>query len=331
MPDKKNEVVVLKEQLESRLDTFRTALPPHIKPDRFIAVAQTTANLNTDLYACERRSLFMALVKCAQDGLMPDGTEAAIVPYKTKAQYIPMFQGLLKKFRNSGQFKWIKADVVYDGEFYEHWIDETGEHFKHVPNSDLADPSKIKRVYAVATTKDGGFFVEDMSLKQINKRKAMSKASRDDAPWKQWPEEMMKKTALRALSKILPKSSDLDAFIQRDEEESLGIQHATSGIEQSRIAAFGTALDHFSGDEPPKDGDAAAGAQAAANRADAAASPPKTTDAIGAARELGRKGFRDGLARRAVPPELREPNRSAEALAWTEGWDLEQKEAQQHA
>ena len=44
-----------------------------------------------------------------------------------------MYQGLLRRFRRSGNFKWVKADVVREGEEFAHYIDEAGEHFRHVP------------------------------------------------------------------------------------------------------------------------------------------------------------------------------------------------------
>jgi recombination protein RecT len=104
----------------------------------------------------------------------------------------------------------------------------------------------------LATTKDGGSFIADLSMAEIDKRRAMSRASRDDAPWKQWFEEMCRKTALRVLSKLLPKSSDIDIFLQRDEAESLGVD-TVQAIDDQRGAAFGNVLDHFAGstaDEP---------------------------------------------------------------------------------
>jgi recombination protein RecT len=238
-------LVVLNTYLQERVDSLRTALPPHMKPERFISSVMTAVQLNPDLLACERRSLWLACMRAAQDGLLPDGKDAAIVAYKQKAQYLPMYQGLLRKFRNSGQFKWITAGIAYEGEVFEHWIDENGEHFKHVPSNDSAD-RKMKRVYALATTKDGGIFISDLSPADINKRRAMSRAARDDAPWKQWPDEMAKKTALRVLSKLLPQSSDIDVFLQRDEAESLGVETVQT-IDDQRGAAFGNVLDHFAG------------------------------------------------------------------------------------
>jgi recombination protein RecT len=331
-------VVVLRGYLQDRVDSLRSALPPHIKPERFISSVMTAVQINPDLLACDKRSLFIACMRSAQDGLFPDGTEAAIVPYKDKATYIAMYQGLLKKFRNSGDFKWITAGIAYEGEEYSHWIDETGEHFKHVPSAEGAerDPKKIKRVYAVATTLSGGFFLSDMTIAEINKRRAMSRASRDDAPWKIWTEEMMKKTALRNLSKLLPKSSDIDALLQRDEQESLGVE-TTAAISDQRSEAFGSALDHFaeSGQPTGEQGTSAAPASASGNSGDAsandasAAAAAETTKteapvdpaALAEAHKRGKEAKDAGTSRKAVPAEYRDEARGKEGLAWLAGYD----------
>jgi hypothetical protein len=42
-------------------------------------------------------------VKLAQDGLLPDGREAAVVMFGNKAQAMPMIAGILKKVRQSGE------------------------------------------------------------------------------------------------------------------------------------------------------------------------------------------------------------------------------------
>jgi recombination protein RecT len=214
-------IIVLQNQLAERGAEFKTVLPAHISPERFLAVVKTAVIDNADLLAADRQSLFRACRRCAQDGLMPDGHEAALVLFKNRVQYIPMYQGLLKLFRNSGQFRHVNTGIVYEGEEYSHWLDETGEHYRHVPGDDR-DPKAVRRVYATATTKDGGFFMVDMSLTEVNKHRAVSRASREDAPWKQWEAAMQRKTALRELSKLLPKSSDLDAIMNQDERELYG-------------------------------------------------------------------------------------------------------------
>src|SRR5262249_4355757 len=77
-------------------------------------------------------------------------------------------------------------------------------------------------------------FVTVMTVAEANKAREMSKAAREDAPWKKWPEAMYKKTALRRLSKLLPTVRDLP----RDDDELI-----------ERSAAIG-ALTEDGGDAP---------------------------------------------------------------------------------
>jgi recombination protein RecT len=113
--------------------TFKMSLPPQIPSTKFIRVAQTAIRQTPALAGLDRQSLYAAFHKCAADGLLPDGREAAIVPFGQTATYMPMIQGICKKARNSGEIKTINAQIVYKNDAYEHWIDESGEHFKHVP------------------------------------------------------------------------------------------------------------------------------------------------------------------------------------------------------
>src|SRR5262245_58378968 len=110
---------------------FKAALPAQIPVERFVRVVQTAVATNTDLLQCERTSLYAAAMKCAQDGLLPDGREAAIVKYGSTARYMPMVGGIAKKIRNSGELKTLNAEVVYENDTYDHWSDEKGEHFEH--------------------------------------------------------------------------------------------------------------------------------------------------------------------------------------------------------
>ncbi|HEY2243422.1 MAG TPA: recombinase RecT [Xanthobacteraceae bacterium] len=302
-------IIVLRNYLNERIDSLRSALPPHIKPERFVAAVMTAVQINPDLLACDKRSLFVACMRCAQDGLMPDGSEAAIVAYKSTANYLPMYQGLLKKFRNSGTFKWIGASIVYEGEEFAHWTDEAGEHFKHVPDYEQTGDRKVKLVYAAATTVDGGFFVEPMTLKEINKRRNMSRASRDDAPWKMWESEMQKKTALRALAKLLPKSSDVDHFLQRDEQASLGIETPPSRDEQR---AAGSALDFFASAS-----EVITPAEGGSEQTPAPAAAAELEEAY----ERGKKWRASNGERKGSPPEYRNKDRTREHLCWQAGFD----------
>lgn len=222
-----NPLVVLKEQMEKRTNEFAHALPEHIPVDRFKRVLMTAVQNNPDLVNADRQSLWNSAMRAAQDGLLPDGREGAIVIYNTKekrdgsevwikkAQWMPMVFGILKKVRNSGELAMITARVVYAGDQFRYWIDEKGEHVLYEPADD-PDTKVIRRVFALARTKDGESYVEVMSPAEIEKVRSVSRA-KDKGPWVDWYDEMAKKTVIRRLSKRLPMSSDLDDLIRRDD------------------------------------------------------------------------------------------------------------------
>src|SRR5436190_1020958 len=127
-------ITVLRTQLEQRAAEFRMVLPSHISPERFQRTVLTAAQNSPDLLKCDRRSFLTSCMKAAQDGLLPDGREAAIVPFNTRtkidgqwqfvklAQYMPMVYGVIKKVLQSDEIKDIYANVVYmqeieDGRF----------------------------------------------------------------------------------------------------------------------------------------------------------------------------------------------------------------------
>jgi recombination protein RecT len=164
-----------------------------------------------------------------------------------------MYQGLLKRFRRSGQFRWIKADVVRQGEEFYHYVDENGEHIKHVPGDSIEAP--ITRVYAMAATKDGGVFVTVMPIAEVEKIRAMSKATREDSPWRMWFSEMAKKTALRRLSKVLPSEGDFpDDEVDSFEAPNLApAAPALSFAAEPRARGAAAALDQFAASIPDAD------------------------------------------------------------------------------
>lgn len=195
---------------------FRAALPAHIPVEKFMRVVLTAIQTTPTLLSLDRTSLFAAATKAAQDGLLPDGREGAIVPFKNQAQWMPMIAGILKKVRNSGEITTINSQIVYERDDFEYWIDETGEHLKHRPLLD-GDRGKRRSAYAVARTKDGGVYVEVMTEEQIQAVRSVSRAGAM-SPWNgPFESEMIRKTVIRRLAKRLPMSTDLETTVQRDD------------------------------------------------------------------------------------------------------------------
>lgn len=206
---------------------FARALPKHIPSDRFTRIAVSAINSNPELLSPEidRRSLYAAVMKAAQDGLVIDGREAALVTFKTKdgvkAQYLSMVAGVLKKMRNSGEISNVSTGIVYRNEYDQgrfKYIKGDTESLAHDPIL-FEEKGAMIGVYAVVTLKDGAKVREFMDMKQIDKVKAVSRSSNSEfGPWKKWFEEMAIKSVLRKVSKLCPMSSDLDAVFKNDDE-----------------------------------------------------------------------------------------------------------------
>jgi recombination protein RecT len=327
--DRPNPLVTFRQQLDQRTPEFKAALPPQIPPERFKRVALTAVQVNPDLVTAERRSFWNALMRCAADGLVPDGRQAVIVAFKGVAQYMPMIAGLLARFRNSGQFKAVTCNVVREGESFRHWIDEAGEHLMHEPGED--ESARIIKAYAMAITRDGGTAIRVMSTAAIDKRRAVSRA-KDGPMWREWYAEAAQKTVLRNLMKLLPSSSDdIDRIIARDEaadfDSPTAIEPPTA--ERERAGGIASMLDQFGGTDPAAEANAetieGSDAPDPSTGNPPTQPPPDQSPAepptVAVARAMGRKARAEGVQRRAVPPEYRDEQHKAEADAWRDGWD----------
>jgi recombination protein RecT len=210
-----NPLTVIRQNLQQMAPEFKAALPAHVSVEKFTRVAQTAIQNQPDLATVDRRSLFGAIVRLAQDGLLPDGREAAIVKFGDKAQAMPMIAGILKKVRQSGEVAKISAQVVYEADDFV-WTLGFDEDVTHNPPKLDQPRGKAIGAYATAVLKDGSRLLEVMSLEEIEKVRAVSRSKGAD-PWVQWWGEMARKTVMRRLSKRLPMSSDLDDTFERDE------------------------------------------------------------------------------------------------------------------
>ena len=200
----------LRQNLEAMKPQFQMALPKHISVEKFTRVVQTAINNTPALLQADRHSLFSACMQSAQDGLMPDGKSSAFVTFKgkdgvQKVQYMPMIAGLLKLVRNSGELLSITSQLVYEADMFKYYVDEEGEHLKHEPNILAGNRGNLIGAYALAKTKDGGVYIEVMSMEQLNQVRNSSR-SKDYGPWATFPTEMYRKTVLRRLIKRLPLS-----------------------------------------------------------------------------------------------------------------------------
>lgn len=214
-------IVDVRQKLDAMSDQFKFALPAHVPVERFMRVVMTAIQGNPYLLEADRRSLLGAAMKAAQDGLLPDGREGALVPYKGEVTWIPMIGGLRKKVRNSGEIATWDVVAVYANDKFEF---ELGDNpfIRHAPA--LTDPGPIVAVYSIATLKSGEKSRDVMGIAAVERIRDRSSAWKlfkagkiKSTPWQTDFDEMAKKTLARRHSKVLPMSTDLDDLIRRDD------------------------------------------------------------------------------------------------------------------
>ena len=200
-------------EIDNLAPQIAAVLPPDVPADKFRSVALAAIRNNPDLLRCEPQSLFNACLNAAQDGLMPDGREGAIVPRKGKAVWQAMIQGIYKRVKASGSVATLAANVVYDGETFDVLL---GDDDRIVHRRDMSKVAKGAEVavYAIATLKDGTKEREIMTWEQVQDVRKSS-AMPNSGPWTQWADEMARKTVIRRLAKRLPVLDAADEALQR--------------------------------------------------------------------------------------------------------------------
>lgn len=228
--------------------------------DKFMRTIQTAIQLQPALAECSQRSLFSSILKAAADGLVLDGREAALVVFNGKngkeANYIPMFPGVIKKVRQSGEISVFNSFVVYQNDEFEvHYGMEPS--LTHRPTIE-GDAGPAIGAYAVCHFKDGGVDVEFMTKGEIERIRQMSKG-KNLAPWKDhWP-EMARKTVIHRISKRLPMSPEASVMMRRLEEMyDMNDRGAAPAAEPKQRGGGAAALnaDDFAGDADVIEGEA---------------------------------------------------------------------------
>ncbi|KKK77778.1 hypothetical protein LCGC14_2850180, partial [marine sediment metagenome] len=129
-------------ELKHREREIASMLPGHISKDKFINSAIAAVKQTPGLLKATPRSLFAAVTKSAQDGLLPDGREGVITLYREKqpddswqdtAQWNPMVFGLRKRARELDDII-VHAQVVHENDEFS-WDEGDEPHIGHRPAS----------------------------------------------------------------------------------------------------------------------------------------------------------------------------------------------------
>ncbi|MGC9541580.1 recombination protein RecT [Streptomyces sp. UG1] len=208
--------------VQSMRGEIARALPAHVaNPERIARIALTELRRVEHLAECTQESFGGALMTCAQLGLEPGGAlgEAYLLPFWNKrvrayeVQLVIGYQGMIRLFWQHPAAAGLAAHTVYENdEFeFEYGLDPV---LRHKPaRSDRGRPTDY---YAVAKMANGGSAFVVMSVEDVEAIRQRSK-SRDSGPWSTDYDAMARKTVIRQLFKLLPKSPELARAVAHDE------------------------------------------------------------------------------------------------------------------
>ena len=182
---------------------------------------------NAYLAKCDPDSIKHAIINVALTGitLNPALKYAYLVPRKVKNELKCIldisYMGMIKILTDAGAVKNVDAGVIYANDKYD-FRKGSDPFFKHQPA--LSGRREKIGAYAIAYLRDSGFQFEVLGKEDIEKVRSTSESWKNEdgrkySPWETWEDEMWKKTALKRLFKLLPKtnfSEQLIAAISHD-------------------------------------------------------------------------------------------------------------------
>lgn len=246
-----NTIVRAQEQQQERLTLVQVvqrmqpeiarALPKGMDADRMARLALTVIRQTPGLAECSAESFAGALLTASALGLEPgvDG-EAYLVPYGGECTFIAGFKGFSKLFFQHPLARHLDAQAVHENDLfdYEYGLDP---HLRHRPAR--KDRGEITDYYAVASLSTGARFLTVLSPEEVTQIRGASGRRRGNIPdpmhW------MQRKTALRQLLKLTPKTTMLAHALVADERSGsdLTANRIPEAIAEGRTPAIEAAPD----------------------------------------------------------------------------------------
>lgn len=253
------------------MNNLRAACSQAIKPHQVAAACLAAALKSPDLQQCftsqiGRSSVMNSLLTAAQLGLLVNGRDAHLVPFKTKVadqtvmtcQLIPDFKGKIQLAYNHPKVLSIYYSPVYkkDRFVYKMGLNRT---LDHEPYEGEDDPGPIIAAYAVCEMEGGAKDFEVVRAREAKKARASSRgANNPNSPWNTNEADMWCKTAVHRLLKRIPQSNELKAVSAHEDEAEREIEATTPAIDVP--SAKVPQPTEGSGDSIPVEGNASSGA-----------------------------------------------------------------------
>ncbi|WP_145574382.1 RecT family recombinase [Yersinia alsatica] len=151
-----------------------------------------------------------AIINLAAIGitLNPASKLAYLVPRKGVVCLDISYMGLLHLAQSTGSILWGQCKLVHSNDVYEsNGLDRAPTHKYNA----FGERGTVVGGYCTVKTPEGDYLTEEMSLAEIKITEATSNAK--NGPWKNFWDEMARKTIVKRASKYWPRAERLDAAI----------------------------------------------------------------------------------------------------------------------
>ena len=193
-------------------------LPNEKEVARFMACAMSQLadpKVGAKLARCTLPSFYNAIMKSARSGILPDGVNAYLIPYGTDCTLQYSYRGLCDMAIREKIATRFASDVVRKNDLF---VWRNGELVDHTPAGwDDDERGEIVGVWVRAYLPNGDH--SDMRMSKGDIEKIRSKSQNPNGVWREWYEEMMKKSCLKRLFKTMQNTPNLAEAIAEDNKE----------------------------------------------------------------------------------------------------------------
>lgn len=176
-----------------------------------------------------------AIINVAAIGitLNPAAKLAYLVPRDGGVHLDISYMGLLHLAQVSGAIQWGQCKLVHANDTYEsNGLDKAPTHKYNA----FGERGSVVGGYCTVKTQQGDYLTDEMSLAEIKQVENTSKAK--NGPWKNWWEEMARKTIVKRAAKYWPRVERVDNAIHHlNDDEGIEMEPVMPHKPEAEVAA----------------------------------------------------------------------------------------------
>lgn len=193
--------------LDARMGQLAKWITGGIRPEALVRFCLLDLQTNEKLRQCTKESLYLGLLACAVSGLEPGALKghAYLVPFAGKAVFMPGWRGLVVQARRSREVVGMTANVVREQDTFDLDLG-TSNSLIHKPAR--GNRGEVVGSYAIANLASGHREIEFLDREDLDRIQKVAEARGRSPAWRDWEDQMQRKSAIRRIAKRLPLGHD---------------------------------------------------------------------------------------------------------------------------